>query len=111
MPTPLAGHTNSYHTYSFDEALGGIAEAGYRGVELSAVPGWTDHVDLDASPEVVRAKLGEHGLDPRLCRCVTALVAGERQQTDPKQRARPHSRQSTQETNALRLIGSSAHSA
>ena len=37
--TPLAGHTNSYHTYSHDEALQGIAAAGYRAVELSAVPG------------------------------------------------------------------------
>ena len=39
MAYPLAGHTNSYHTYSFDEALAGIAGAGYKGVELSAVPG------------------------------------------------------------------------
>ena len=29
MANPLAGHTNSYHTYSHDEALQGIAEAGY----------------------------------------------------------------------------------
>ena len=28
MSKPLAGHTNSYHTYSHDEALQGIAEAG-----------------------------------------------------------------------------------
>ena len=56
MPTPLAGHTNSYHTYSFEEALAGIAEAGYRGVELSAVPGWTEHVDLDAPADDVRAE-------------------------------------------------------
>ena len=41
MANPLAGHTNSYHTYSHDEALQGIAEAGYSAVELSAVPGWT----------------------------------------------------------------------
>ena len=47
MQNPLAGHTNSYHTYSEDEALAGIAAAGYRYVELSAVPGWTEHVDLD----------------------------------------------------------------
>ena len=62
MPTPLAGHTNSYHTYSFDEALAGIAEAGYKGVELSAVPGWTDHVDLDAPTAGVRSKLDSYGL-------------------------------------------------
>ncbi len=34
MPNPLAGHTNSYHTYGFDEALAGIAEAGFKHVEL-----------------------------------------------------------------------------
>jgi sugar phosphate isomerase/epimerase len=63
MPYPLAGHTNSYHTYSFDEALAGIAGAGYRGVELSAVPGWTEHVDLDGDPAAVRSKLEGYGLE------------------------------------------------
>ena len=62
MADPLAGHTNSYHSYSFDEALAGIAEAGYKGVELSAVPGWTDHVDVDAPGDAVRAKLDQYGL-------------------------------------------------
>jgi sugar phosphate isomerase/epimerase len=62
MP-PLAGHTNSYHTYTFEEALSGIAEAGYRGVELSAVPGWTEHVDLDAPKADVRARLDHYGLE------------------------------------------------
>ena len=63
MPYPLAGHTNSYHTYSFDEALAGIAGGGYKGVELSAVPGWTEHVDLDADPALVRAQLEGYGLE------------------------------------------------
>ena len=58
---PLAGHTNSYHTYGFDEALRGIAAAGFKHVELSAVPGWTEHVPLDGTEEV-RRKLDEHGL-------------------------------------------------
>jgi len=62
MAPPLAGHTNSYHTYSFDEALAGIAGAGFKGVELSAVPGWTEHVDLDAPVGEVRAKLDGYGL-------------------------------------------------
>ncbi|MCB1496779.1 MAG: sugar phosphate isomerase/epimerase [Bauldia sp.] len=44
----LGGHTNSYHTYSLEEALEGIAAAGYRYVELSAVRGWTEHVPLEA---------------------------------------------------------------
>jgi L-ribulose-5-phosphate 3-epimerase len=63
MAYPLAGHTNSYHTYSFDEALAGIAGAGFKGVELSAVPGWTEHVDLGADPASVRDKLGGYGLE------------------------------------------------
>jgi sugar phosphate isomerase/epimerase len=63
MPYPLAGHTNTYHTFSFDEALAGIAEAGYKGVELSAVPGWTEHVDLDADPEETRGRLRAYGLE------------------------------------------------
>jgi sugar phosphate isomerase/epimerase len=63
MAYPLAGHTNSYHTYSFEEALAGIAEAGYRGVELSAVPGWTEHVDLDGPKDDVRGRLDHYGLE------------------------------------------------
>src|SRR3954451_5404440 len=64
MPTPLAGHTNSYHTYSFDQALDGIARAGFGGVELSAVPGWTDHVSLDDDPAAVLRKVEGYGLVP-----------------------------------------------
>lgn len=63
MQNPLAGHTNSYHTYSHDEALAGIAAAGYRYVELSAVPGWTEHVDLSTPPEATREKLESYGLE------------------------------------------------
>jgi sugar phosphate isomerase/epimerase len=62
MPNPLAGHTNTYHTYGFDEALAGIAAAGFKHVELSAVPGWTEHVDLDDDPADVRSRLADHGL-------------------------------------------------
>src|SRR5262245_22841907 len=63
MGNPLAGHTNSYHTYGEDEALAGIAAAGYRYVELSAVPGWTEHVNLDTPPADTRRKLDEYGLE------------------------------------------------
>jgi sugar phosphate isomerase/epimerase len=59
----LAGHTNSYHTYGHDEALRGIAEAGYRYVELCAVPGWTEHVSLDTPPADVRRQLEGFGLE------------------------------------------------
>ncbi len=64
MQNPLAGHTNSYHTYDLDAALRGIAAAGFKHVELSAVPGWTEHVDLDADPAELRRKLEQHGLTP-----------------------------------------------
>jgi L-ribulose-5-phosphate 3-epimerase len=63
MENPLAGHTNTYHTYGFGDALAGIAQAGYRHVELSAVPGWTEHVALNGKDEL-RRRLAEHGLTP-----------------------------------------------
>ncbi|MDX6503364.1 MAG: hypothetical protein QOE29_489 [Gaiellaceae bacterium] len=43
----LAANSNSFHSYSGNEAFAGIAAAGYRHVELLAVPGWTEHVSLD----------------------------------------------------------------
>lgn len=67
MDNILAGHTNSYHSYSFDEALEGIANAGFEYVELSAVGGWTEHVPLDASEAQishVQAKFDKYGLRP-----------------------------------------------
>jgi L-ribulose-5-phosphate 3-epimerase len=63
MKNPLAGHTNTYHTYGLDESLEGIAGAGYKHVELSAVPGWTEHLDLNESDEL-RRKLDGYGLTP-----------------------------------------------
>jgi len=65
MQNILAGHTNSYHTYTLDEALEGIATAGFKYVELSAVRGWTEHVPLEAtSGEIaeVKARLAHWGL-------------------------------------------------
>jgi L-ribulose-5-phosphate 3-epimerase len=59
----LAGHTGSYYSYAFDDALAGLAEAGYRAVELSAVPGAIEHVDVHGDPAEVRARLEHFGLD------------------------------------------------
>jgi len=67
MQNVLAGHTNSYHTYSLDEALEGIAKAGFKHVELSAVRGWTEHVPLEYTAsdiEEIKAKLAHWGLTP-----------------------------------------------
>lgn len=58
----IAAHTNSYHTYTFDQALDGIAAAGFTAVELTAVPGWTEHVSLDDDPGSVRSRLEQRGL-------------------------------------------------
>jgi L-ribulose-5-phosphate 3-epimerase len=61
----LTGLTNTYHTYSLAEALDGIAKAGFKSVELTSVPGWTEHVRRDAGAEEiahVKDILREHGL-------------------------------------------------
>ncbi len=66
MADRLAVSTNSYHSYSLAEALQGIAGAGFTSVELSSVPGWTEHVlrdSTDADLEEVRRLIREAGLD------------------------------------------------
>lgn len=65
MADRLTASTNSFHPYSLEEALAGIAEAGVTSVELSSVPGWTEHVRRHASAEeigFVKDKLEEYGL-------------------------------------------------
>lgn len=51
MADRLAASTNSYHTYTLEEALAGIAAAGFTSVELTSVPGWTEHVLRDSTDE------------------------------------------------------------
>lgn len=65
MAERLCGLTNTYHTYSLEEALDGIARAGFTSVELASVPGWTEHVRRDAGAEEiahVKDLLNGHGL-------------------------------------------------
>jgi sugar phosphate isomerase/epimerase len=65
MPDRLAASTNSYHTYSLEQALEGIAGAGFTSVELTSVPGWTEHVRRDFDDEEIqRVKdlLAQYGL-------------------------------------------------
>ncbi|MDK2896514.1 MAG: hypothetical protein PWP04_634 [Candidatus Atribacteria bacterium] len=47
MSNLIAVSTNTYHKFSLEEALSGIAQAGFRSVELSTVKGWTEHFPLD----------------------------------------------------------------
>ena len=58
----VGGHTNTYHTMSAEEAYKGIAAAGYTTVELTAVLGWTEHVDLAAKASATFDRLAHYGL-------------------------------------------------
>jgi sugar phosphate isomerase/epimerase len=65
MADRLTASTNSFHPYSLEEALAGIAAAGVTSVELSSVPGWTEHIRRMAGAEeigFVKDKLEQYGL-------------------------------------------------
>jgi len=49
MKNLFLGHTNSYHGFTLEEALKGIAKAGFKYVEINAVKGWTEHLSADIS--------------------------------------------------------------
>src|SRR5438093_6900454 len=61
------GSTICFKPYSLEEALHGLAEAGFENVEIGAVKGFLEHLDPDA-PDVERARwlLDRYGL-----RCVS----------------------------------------
>ncbi|MEI8199673.1 MAG: sugar phosphate isomerase/epimerase [Eubacteriales bacterium] len=65
MKNIISVSTNTYHGFSMDEALEGIAAAGFKYVELTAVKGWTEHV-MPGFPEAelikVEKKLKDSGL-------------------------------------------------
>ena len=67
MADRLAVSTNTYHSYSLEDALRGIAAAGFTSVELSSVPGWTEHVPRNVD-DVELQRIGElvnrYGLTP-----------------------------------------------
>lgn len=63
----IAVNTNSYHGYDIEDALNGIAEAGFHYVELTATKGWTEHVFPDNSFErlvYIKNKMVELDLIP-----------------------------------------------
>lgn len=47
MDRIIAVNSNTYHGYSIDDAIDGIANAGFRYIELTATKGWTEHVFSD----------------------------------------------------------------
>ena len=65
MKNVFAINTNTYHGFSTDEALEGIAAAGFRYVEIATVRNWSEHIMPDWSPERiqhVKDKLSQLGL-------------------------------------------------
>jgi len=67
MKNNIAMSTNSYHGFTVDQALEGIATAGYEYVEMVAVRGWTEHImpDMpDAELGRIQKKMKDLGLTP-----------------------------------------------
>jgi L-ribulose-5-phosphate 3-epimerase len=66
MKNAFAVSTNTYHGFSLDEALRGIAKAGFKNVELTAVKGWTEHLSASMSSALVaevKKKCADLGLN------------------------------------------------
>lgn len=67
MERKIIVNSNCYHGYSLEDAVEGIASAGFQYIELTATKGWTEHVFYDHSFErllEVKALLKKKGLTP-----------------------------------------------
>jgi len=68
MDRVILGSTIVFAPYSIDQALEGLAEAGYHACEIGAVKGWFEHIDPDtiSDAEVARisTKLADLGITP-----------------------------------------------
>jgi sugar phosphate isomerase/epimerase len=64
----ILGSTIVFAPHPIDAALEGLAEAGYRNVEIGAVKGWFEHIDpdtvTDAEIQRIGSKLSQVGLNP-----------------------------------------------
>jgi L-ribulose-5-phosphate 3-epimerase len=64
----VLGSTIVFAPYSLEQALEGLAAAGYRNCEIGAVKGWFEHIDPDTATEkeivFARQKLDDLGLTP-----------------------------------------------
>ncbi len=66
MDNIFAVSTNTYHGFSLQEALEGISKAGFKAVELTAVKGYTEHVDWsmnDHEIDKVKEQLASYQLE------------------------------------------------
>ncbi len=68
MDRVVLGSTIVFAPYSIDQALEGLAAAGYHACEIGAVKGWFEHIDPDtvSDAEIARIgrKLADLGLTP-----------------------------------------------
>ena len=68
MERAILGSTIVFAPYSIDQALEGLAEAGYHACEIGAVKGWFEHIDPDTASDReidrIAGKLADLGLRP-----------------------------------------------
>ena len=69
VPTgQVIGSTIVFAPFGIDQALEGLATAGYRACEIGAVKGWFEHIDPDTASDAeiarIAAKLADLGLQP-----------------------------------------------
>jgi sugar phosphate isomerase/epimerase len=68
MERAVLGSTIVFAPYTIDQALQGLAEAGYHACEIGAVKGWFEHIDPDTvtNREIdrIKRKLADLGLKP-----------------------------------------------
>ena len=68
MDRVVLGSTIVFAPYTIDQALEGLAEAGYRACEIGAVKGWFEHIDpdtvSDAEIDRIGRKLNDLGITP-----------------------------------------------
>ena len=72
--------TESYHPYTLDEALTGAGKAGFRYVELAAIPQWSEHLSLDLDNDGIdnlKEKLDNYGLKVSGINANTGLMTEE----------------------------------
>src|SRR5215204_3355646 len=64
----ILGSTIVFAPYSLEQALEGLADAGYRNCEIGAVKGWFEHIDPDTATDKeinhAESRLKELGLRP-----------------------------------------------
>ena len=64
----------NFRQYPLDDALGWIAESGFKYVELEANRRWCNHADLDSDPISIRDKVKSYGLTLSALSCARQMI-------------------------------------